>query len=59
MFARVGCSIQICDEIRQRWEKNLEKTSGLSMDHVRNKRCAIDVFNCLDGLAPMALENHM
>ena len=32
--------------------------SLLSINHVRNKRCAIEFFKCLNGLAPRMLEKH-
>ena len=31
---------------------------SVSINHVRNKRCAIEVFKCLNGLAPKVFENH-
>ena len=34
------------------------KISLPSINHVRNKRCAIEVFKCLNGLAPRMLEEH-
>ena len=34
------------------------KTSLPSIYHVRNKRCAIEVLKCLNGLAPRMLEKH-
>ena len=34
------------------------KISLPSINHVRNKRCAIEVFKCLNGLAPRMLEKH-
>ena len=34
------------------------KISLPSINHVRNKRCAVDVFKCLNVLAPRMLEKH-
>ena len=34
------------------------KISLPSINHVRNKRCAIEVFKCLNGLAPRIFEKH-